>query len=1118
MAAAIPSSEFDPLVYLNSEPPDLVQFDAEPDPSFFTDDLEALEEQRLEIAERNRQNRVVIQSRTWKLSDVFRSDEDIRPVTPTKSHRRLIHKSIISDTIIPSSPPVAIMPLISSPPTHPAGPPLVEARKRKSEVPQQIDEPKRQKVVGGFVDDDDDDNDQIEALREAYEAENVCRMPKVIGGFDDDEDALAEMHANYSPYSAPFREQQEKLEKAKISRRLVPGPFIEEDDDYNSVDGLDGTQVESDFTLLQSMSKAATTETIPSTTESSNIGFGGASLSGTTIDISPKQGFITIKTCAGKIHRVISRQATAGVSYERLIASRSTQAPGKAQRSYYGIEIHKLLDEAARQRKDDADRAEVARQVQPSIEPVGVDKSKEKSSNLMWTEKYRARKFTDLIGDERTHRSVLRWLKSWDHIVFPGLANPKKSQKGNDEGERAHRKILMLTGPPGLGKTTLAHVCARQAGYEVLEINASDDRSKDVVKGRIKDSVGTENVKSVGMETDPHKASKAARPVCVVVDEVDGVVGGSGAGGEGGFIKALIDLVMTDQKNSSRANQGSSVAKKGKGDNFRLLRPMILICNDVYHPSLRPLRTANIAEVIHVRHVPLENVIQRMKMILGREKVAFDNDGVRRLCEASWGITAKKDRTDINRGTAEGDIRSVLVSAEWVARKLRATTADPRLTRGWLEKHILDDSQRDGSSKGLGRGGIRDVVNRVFVEGAGFPAPPVGADSFMDPFEREKTKTPVGVADLRRRHAITKLREMVETTGDYDRCITDCFIAYPTRAFQDDTFLSKPNSAYDWLHFHDMASSKVYTNQDWEMNPYLSQSVVAFHHLFASSKGSSVRNNKMVDDNESEEEHPFSGPRADFAAFEALKQNKSILVGFQSTFSAPLLRLFRSLDCVATDLVPSLMRILSPDVKPVVVRGSEQKSVASVRKESEKVLVRAAVRVMVGLRVTYEKARVENEGVHGGWVYRLEPPIDTLIGFSKIKGTILDAGGSGPVRYAVRQVLDQEYRKETMRKQSEYSQAKYGGSSSKGGDPNEDDDKENGATKAKRDNPGAKRDFFGRIINESLSTTSDKDNHTHKRKSSGQKQGQHKVWVTFHEGFSNAVRKPISLSELLAEL
>lgn len=125
-------------------------------------------------------------------------------------------------------------------------------------------------------------------------------------------------------------------------------------------------------------------------------------------------------------------------------------------------------------------------------------------------------------------------------------------------------------------------------------------------------------------------------------------------------MKALIDLVLLDQKNSSRAAQSSNGApgKKKKGDNFRFLRPLILVCNDLYHPSLRPLRASSIAEMIHVRQAPLENVVSRMRNIFTREGIPCDNDGVRRLCEASWGLSSKKQGSR-SGGTAE-DRKSVV--------------------------------------------------------------------------------------------------------------------------------------------------------------------------------------------------------------------------------------------------------------------------------------------------------------------------------------------------------------------------------------------------------------------------------------------------------------------------
>lgn len=126
------------------------------------------------------------------------------------------------------------------------------------------------------------------------------------------------------------------------------------------------------------------------------------------------------------------------------------------------------------------------------------------------------------------------------------------------------------------------------------------------------------------------------------------------------------------------------------------------------------------------------------------------------------------------------------------------------------------------------------------------------------------------------------------------------------------------------------------------------------------------------------------------------------------------------------------------------------------------------------------------------------------------------------VRYAVRQLLAQEYSKEMLRQTSETEAAQTLGSGShpaqtKTRGRNNDQDRKEEKDPASN-GPQLKRDFFGRIIKAdsqpaSKSANNSKGNQKGQRSSSAQSQNH--AWVSYHEGFSNAVRKRISLGELM---
>jgi replication factor C large subunit len=159
----------------------------------------------------------------------------------------------------------------------------------------------------------------------------------------------------------------------------------------------------------------------------------------------------------------------------------------------------------------------------------------------MWSEKHRPQIISDMVGNEEPRAAIVEWFVKW--------------KKGT--------KPLLLVGPPGIGKTTIAYLMAKQFGYDMIGLNASDVRSKSRINEILTPVLGNVSVLGTPM---------------IFVDEVDGIHGRGDYGGAAALVDILkeptVPIVLA--ANDDGLDKMKSIKKVVKTIYFKRIPPRLL--------------------------------------------------------------------------------------------------------------------------------------------------------------------------------------------------------------------------------------------------------------------------------------------------------------------------------------------------------------------------------------------------------------------------------------------------------------------------------------------------------------------------------------------------------------
>ncbi|MGQ9788337.1 MAG: replication factor C large subunit [Candidatus Hadarchaeaceae archaeon] len=246
-------------------------------------------------------------------------------------------------------------------------------------------------------------------------------------------------------------------------------------------------------------------------------------------------------------------------------------------------------------------------------------------SNLPWVEKYRPKNLKDIAGQPKAISGIIRWAQSW-------------------ERGRPTKTATLFYGPAGTGKSAAATALANDFGWDLIEMNASDQRTL----GEVKRVAGT------AASTGTLFGGTAAKRL-IVIDEADNIYGTADRGGY-----SAIKEIIAETRN-----------------------PIILIAND---KNAIPWEIKAACLMVGFEKISEEVIIRELGRILRLEKIGFEEIALKVIAETARGdlrsaITDLQTQTTGKKMLTIKDVvlyrRDQETNIEnFLARLLEATSAD----------------------------------------------------------------------------------------------------------------------------------------------------------------------------------------------------------------------------------------------------------------------------------------------------------------------------------------------------------------------------------------------------------------------------------------------------------